>query len=145
MEALYQRSVERISQDVMGKKLIHSILTWVSCASRPLTATELQGALSYYMEKRTTVEFNASMEYRCGHFVSFRKSNAVEMVHATARGFLFSKKNTALPIDILGSHTQLTIACLRYLTIDEMQPVRRYSRGCSSPGPSQIRVCRLCL
>ena len=45
MESLYKRTLHSVSQATGGRKLAKSILTWTTCATKPLTANELEGAL----------------------------------------------------------------------------------------------------
>lgn len=46
MESLYKRTLDYMSQAVRGKELAKTILIWAACAIRPMTISELGGALS---------------------------------------------------------------------------------------------------
>lgn len=46
MEPLYHRTLELMTQAPGGKKLAKAILTWTTCATRPMTMKELEGALT---------------------------------------------------------------------------------------------------
>ena len=128
MESLYRRTLGTMSETVRSKSLIKAILTWVMCATRPLSVIELVHALN--LENNITVTpqaLESSISTDCGQLVFIDKSKKVQMVHQTAREYLLSK-NQESEFQIKGSagHLLLASTCLRYLNSEEMRPPRSH-------------------
>ncbi|KAF2688474.1 WD40 repeat-like protein [Lentithecium fluviatile CBS 122367] len=128
MAPLYQRLLETMSRSVRGKSLTKAILTWTTCAMQPLKLEELSHALSIDI-KETIPNLEASIGALCGQLVTIDKSGKVQMVHETAREFLLDDAlQSEFAIDRRKAHTQVAIACLRYLTGTEMKVPRSTRR-----------------
>ena len=132
MEPLYQRTLELMTQAPGGKKLAKAILTWTTCAIRPLTTRELDGALRLDMND-TFPQLEESIMALCGHFVNVDKFGKVQMLHGTAREFLLNDNlESEFAIKKTEAHTQIARACLTYLTGEELKPPRTGRRGYTS-------------
>lgn len=129
MEPLYQRTLELMSQATRGKKLAKAILTWTTCATRPLKIKELEGALKLDV-KDNFPKLQESIVALCGQLVTVDKFGKVQMVHETAREFLLSGDlESEFAINKTEAHTRIARACLTYLTGEEMKPPRTSRRG----------------
>ena len=129
MEPLYRRTLELMTQATGGKKLAKAILTWATCATRPLTTKELDGALKLDV-KDNFPQLKESIMALCGQFVNVDKFGKVQMVHGTAREFLLDDDlESEFAINKTEAHTRIARACLTYLTGEEMKPPRTGRRG----------------
>ena len=130
MELLYQRTVDLMSQATRGKMLAKSILLWTACTTKPLTVSELEGALKIDTND-SFPRLEDSIAALCGQLVMVDKFGKVEMVHETAREFLFNDSlDSEFAINRVLAHTRIARACLVYLTGEEMRPPR--SNRCGS-------------
>ena len=126
MDALYQRVLNIMSSRIRNKQLVQAILTWVMCATRPMTISELSYALK--LDLGITVNaLEGSITSDCGQLLFIDKANKVQIVHQNVRDFLFnaslmSEFGIKAPI----GHGRLFESCLKYLTGDEMRPPRNY-------------------
>lgn len=129
MEPLYQRTLELMTHATGGRKLVKAILTWATCATRPLTTKELEGALKLDI-KDNFPKLEESISALCGHLVTIDTFGKVQMVHGTAREFLLSDSlESQFAINKTEAHTRISRACLKYLTGEEMRPPRTIRRG----------------
>ncbi|KAI1196726.1 NACHT and WD domain protein [Nemania serpens] len=121
MVPYYHRSIAEMSKNKRERYIIRAILTWVVCASRPLTVLELTEAI------RTDINVNlpspkTAVESLCGHFVSVDKQTAlVQIVHATAREFLLSDEAEPFRISIPEANERLALSCLQLLASPTMK------------------------
>ncbi|KAJ5195940.1 zinc finger protein [Penicillium cf. viridicatum] len=123
----YTRIMERLEQDLSEEQLEYTrlLLGWLVCSKRPLKWTEIQVALSIDLQL-TTVSHKLDMDLRlrddvqelCGSLVQVLKGNRVELVHSTAKLFIAQQSK----INIAAAECDLTLRCLRYLTLDHFQP-----------------------
>ncbi|MCJ1405745.1 hypothetical protein MMC11_008975 [Xylographa trunciseda] len=143
MEPLYQRTLALMSQATRGKRLAKAILTWATCAIRPLTTEELDGALQIGI-KDGFAKLEESIVALCGQLITVDKFKRVQMVHETAREFLLSDTlKSELAINKMEAHTQIARACLVYLTGEEMKPPRTSRRGLAIPSAKERAVFSL--
>ena len=128
MESLYRRTLNMMSETVRSKRLIKAILTWVMCATRPLSVLELVHALNLDTNITVTPQaLESSISTDCGQLVFIDKSKKAQMVHQTAREYLLSKDQES-EFQIKGSagHLLLASTCLKYLNSEEMRPPRNH-------------------
>lgn len=129
MEPLYQRTLESMTHATGGRKLAKAILTWTTCAIRPLTTKELEGALKIDL-KDNFPKLEESILALCGHLVTVDKFGRVHLVHGTAREFLLNDRlESEFAINKTEAHTRIARTCLTYLTGEEMKPPRTSRRG----------------
>lgn len=129
METLYLRTLDLMSNSTGGKELTKAILTWATSTTRPLTARELDGALSLDIRDNFP-KLEESIAALCGQLVAVDKFGKVKMIHETAREFLLNENlNSEFAIKKADAHTRIARACLIYLTGDEMKPPRITRRG----------------
>ncbi|KAH6873959.1 hypothetical protein B0T10DRAFT_499546 [Thelonectria olida] len=136
MESLYKRTLDSMSQAPRGKRLAKAILTWATCAVRPMTISELDGALSLDIED-SFPRLRESITALCGQLVVVDKLGRVQMVHETAREFLLGdRSDSEFSIDKAEAHTRMAHVCLIYLAREEMKPPRTNRRGSLAKFPA---------
>ena len=124
MEPLYQRTLESMPQATRGKRIAKAILVWTACTTRPLTVNELKAALEIEIED-TFPKLEESIVALCGQLVYVDMFGKIQMVHETAREFLFQHDLASeFAINRTEAHTQIARTCLIYLTGKEMKPPR---------------------
>ncbi|KAJ6086756.1 zinc finger protein [Penicillium canescens] len=122
----YTRIMDRLEQDLSEEQLEYTrlLLGWLVCSKRPLKWTEIQVALSIDLHL-ATVSHELDMDLRlrddvqelCGSLVQVLKGNRVELVHSTAGLFIAQQSK----INIAAAECDLTLRCLRYLTLDHFR------------------------
>ena len=122
MHSLYQRMMANISsQSARFQDIAFRILTWASCAFRPLTIAELAAALQ--PEFDGFVSLSETVGQICGQFIRV-DSGSISLIHSTARHFLLNnmpQSTSAMRPGTNGQqagHDRLAIACLQYLSQD---------------------------
>ncbi|KAK7429330.1 hypothetical protein QQZ08_004142 [Neonectria magnoliae] len=137
MEPLYKRTLDLMSLAVRGKELAFAVLLWASCAVRPMTTSELHGALNLDIEDAFP-KLEESIAELCGQLVVVDKFRRLQMVHETAREFLLSDGlKSEFAIKKREAHTRIAIVCLRYLVGEEMKPPRSSQRRFSASAPKR--------
>lgn len=128
MGGFYKRTLTQMSQSTRGKNLVQAILAWTTCATRPLTTRELEGALKLDVHD-TFARLDETVAALCGQLVVIDRFGKVQMVHATAREFLLDEGlESDFAVDPMQAHTRIAKACLQYLTGEEMKPPRTARR-----------------
>lgn len=121
MRNTYDEAIQRIwSQDAEDVSLAGRILSWISCAHRPLTVTELQHALAvtpkdpYFDGEALTDEILVSV---CAGIVTIdRKSNIICLVHHTTQEYLELVRSERFP----NAQADIARTCLTYLSFPEV-------------------------
>jgi len=132
MEPLYERALASISQVSQDKKLAKAILTWATCALRPMTVSELQGALKLDMED-TYPKLRETIDMLCGQLVLVDGFGRVQIVHETAREYLLAgKSRSEFAISKAEAHTRMAHVCLTYFVGKEFKPPRTTRRRSSA-------------
>lgn len=139
MELLYKRILNSMSQATRGKELAKVILMWAVCGVRPLTISELDGALTLDTHD-SFPRLEQSISALCGQLVVVDKYRRVNMVHETAREFLLTAGlESEFSIERTKAHTRMANVCLSYLAGEEMKPPRN-GRHRSSASPLAKRL-----
>lgn len=133
MNQLYSRTLVSMAQIPRSKSLATAILTWVACSTRPLSIAELAGALSLDVPGAYT-NLKDTILALCGQMVVVDKFDRVQMIHETAREFLFNKDMVSeFSIDKKAAHARIAKSCLRYLGSEELKPPRMPRRTKAPP------------
>ncbi|KAL2266148.1 hypothetical protein VTJ83DRAFT_5500 [Remersonia thermophila] len=128
MEDLYQGILESMSHASINQRLPKAVLSWVTCAVRPLTTDELSQALSLDIND-TFPDLRGSISAVCGQLVRVDNGGAVHMIHETAREFLLKEGvPSEFAVDSVAAHTRMASACLAALLGNEMRPPRNRRR-----------------
>ncbi|KAJ6786496.1 hypothetical protein PWT90_09714 [Aphanocladium album] len=114
----YQEAMERIEGQMHDQqKLAKDVLSWITCAKKPLSATELQHALAVEIGEHELDEDNMpqleDMVSVCAGLVQVDKtSGIIGVVHYTTQEFFERTRRRWFP----DADTQHTIICATYLS-----------------------------
>ncbi|KAI1364366.1 hypothetical protein F5Y08DRAFT_214267 [Xylaria arbuscula] len=113
MNTLYARILDEMSRAKFGKAVAKAILTWVTCAFRPLSVGELRLAIEANAHLVDDVERSIST---CGNLVFVDERKKVQLVHLTVREFLTQKAiESEFMVDQSAAHKRLALACIQTL------------------------------
>ncbi|EED22939.1 zinc finger protein, putative [Talaromyces stipitatus ATCC 10500] len=127
IDQAYGRIMERLRRELGEGQFEYTklLLGWLVCSKRPLKWTEVQSASSVdldvwdgFNELNMDFELRDNVHKLCGSLVQVFKGDRVELVHSTARRFIIEKSG----IDIPAAECDLTLRCLRYLTLNVFKP-----------------------
>ena len=114
MNALYARILDEMSRAKFGKELAKAILTWASCAFRPLSVDEIHFAIEKDLED--AIDDIEKSIGTCSNLVFIDKAKKVQLVHLTAKEFLTRKDiDSEFIIDRAVAHKRLALVCIRTL------------------------------
>jgi hypothetical protein len=114
----YDYAMERIDGQSTGfKELALKVLSWITCAKRPLTVAELQHALAVEtgepeLDNDNIPEVEAMVSVCAGLVTVDDESSIIRLVHYTAQEYLERKQNLWLP----DAETEITSVCVAYLS-----------------------------
>ncbi|KAI0466630.1 hypothetical protein F4859DRAFT_293820 [Xylaria cf. heliscus] len=114
MDTLYARILDEMSHAKFGKELAKAILTWATCAFRPLSVDEIHFAVE--KDIRDSIDDIEKSISTCSNLVFIDKTKKVQLIHLTAREFL-TRKNTSSEfiIDRSMAHKRLALVCIQAL------------------------------
>ncbi|KAI1179121.1 hypothetical protein F4777DRAFT_19089 [Nemania sp. FL0916] len=114
MDAFYARILDEMSRAKFGKDLAKAILTWVTCASRPLSVEEIHFAIENDIgDSINSIEKSIGT---CGNLVFIDEAKKIQLIHLTAREFLMRKDvRSEFIIDRPVAHKRLALICIRSL------------------------------
>ncbi|KAJ2974337.1 hypothetical protein NUW58_g8689 [Xylaria curta] len=114
MNALYTRILDEMSHAKFGKDLAKAILTWTTCAFRPLSVDEIHFAIE--KDIQDSIDDITKSVSTCSNLVFIDKANKVQLIHLTAREFLTRKDITSeFIIDRAQAHKRLALVCIQTL------------------------------
>jgi hypothetical protein len=115
----YQKAMERIDGQKSGFQwLAKTVLSWITCAKRPLTTSELQHALAVNagdreLDKDSFREIG-DMVSVCAGLVTVDIESNIRLVHFTAQEYLETKEMQWFP----NAEINITKTCVTYLSFD---------------------------
>lgn len=118
LDLAYKEAMARINEQKPGfRRLANKVLSWITCAKRPLTTLELQHALAVEVGDTKLDEDNIERIERivsvCAGLVTVDKeSGIIRLVHYTTQEF-FEQMQTQLFPD---ARTYITTICATYLS-----------------------------
>ena len=116
----YDQAVERIQSQREGfRQLAQRVLAWITCATRPLSAVELQHALAVEPEERSLDRDNipelGQLASVCSGLVTIDKeSNIVRLIHYTTQEYFNRTRGHWFP----SAEADACIACVTCLSFD---------------------------
>ncbi|KAI0911092.1 hypothetical protein F4823DRAFT_326306 [Ustulina deusta] len=114
MDALYARILDEMSHAKFGKDLAKAILTWATCAFRPLSVDEIHFAIE--RDIQDSIDDIGKSISTCSNLVFIDKAKKVQLVHLTAREFLTRKDGRSeFIIDRSVAHKRLALVCIQTL------------------------------
>ncbi|KAI9770975.1 MAG: hypothetical protein M1840_002679 [Geoglossum simile] len=119
----YTQAMERIKGQEAGlQELAEQVLSWITCAKRPLTTLELQHALAVEISESELDEENLSeiedMVSVCAGLVTVdEKSNIIRLIHYTTQEYFERTQVSWFP----NAQNDITATCVTYLSFDAFQ------------------------
>ncbi|KAI1074797.1 hypothetical protein F5B20DRAFT_426973 [Whalleya microplaca] len=116
----YDEALKRIDAQVVDQvELAKQTLSWIVCAHRPLTTTELRHALAVEigepeLDDENMSEIDDIISVCAGMVTVDIESDIVRLVHYTAQTFFASRQKEWLP----HAQTDITRTCVAYLSFD---------------------------
>ncbi|KAJ8070934.1 hypothetical protein OCU04_001292 [Sclerotinia nivalis] len=116
----YKDAMERIEGQLEDEKeLAKQVLSWITCAKRPLTTTELQEAIAVeidepQLDKENFSEINAMISVCAGLVTVDDESDVVRLVHYTTQEYFERTHGDWFP----DAETDITKTCITYLSFD---------------------------
>ena len=113
----YKDAMERIEGQAGAKELAKQVLSWITCARRPLTTIELQHALAVEIGESKLDEDNVpqieDMVSVCAGLVTVDgESGIIRLVHYTTQEYFQRTQKHWFP----NIETDITILCVTYLS-----------------------------
>lgn len=104
------------------KELGLQVLSWITCAKRPLTTFELQHALGVefdqpYLDEENLPDVQDMVSSCCGLVTIDEKSNIIRLVHYTTQEYLERFRSTWFP----EAQREMTRVCVTYISFDVFQ------------------------
>ncbi|KAH7317216.1 hypothetical protein BKA65DRAFT_356795, partial [Rhexocercosporidium sp. MPI-PUGE-AT-0058] len=120
LSSAYEQAIERINRQQAGFQLLaKNVLSWITCARRPLTTRELQHAIAVEINESELDENNLpeieDMVSVCAGLVTIDEENGIiRLVHYTTQEYLDQTQGKWFP------NTQANIAtiCVTYLSFN---------------------------
>ncbi|QYT05611.1 Ankyrin repeat protein [Trichoderma simmonsii] len=119
----YEEAVRRIQDlDSDSKELAWLVLSWITCATRPLATKELQHALAVEIGKAELDEENLvqieEMVSVCAGLVTIdEESNIIRLVHYTTQEYFERTQKRWFPT----AQTEITTICVTYLSFSAFE------------------------
>jgi hypothetical protein len=114
----YELSMARIGDQKPGPRtLAGRVLSWISCAKRPLTTTELQHALAVeigtsHLDEEAFSEVRTMVSVCAGIVTVDEGSDIIRLVHYTTQEYLDSTQKEWFP----GAEAEISNACITHLS-----------------------------
>ena len=123
LDNAYKQTIERINRQKPGlKELAIKVLSWITCAERPLTTSELQNALATKVGKSDLNQWDlphiGDMVTVCLGLVAVDKeSNIIRLVHYTTQEYFVRTQRNWFP----GAQGDIATTCVTYLLFDAFE------------------------
>lgn len=114
----YQDAMHRIrSQGPKSVEFANHIMSWITCAKRPLSTSKLQHALAVEvgkmeLDEKSLPEVEDMVSVCAGLVTIDEESNVIRLVHYTTQEFLERMQERWFP----NAETNITIICVSYLS-----------------------------
>ncbi|KAF7917816.1 uncharacterized protein EAE97_011954 [Botrytis byssoidea] len=119
----YNAAIERIEGQVAdSRELAEQVLSWITCAKRPLTTAELRHALAVEVDQSEADEENVpeieDIIAVCAGLVTVdEESDIVRLVHYTAKQYFERTQRFRFP----DAEAEIARTCLTYLSFDAFE------------------------
>lgn len=124
LDKAYEDAMERIqSQGKEHRDLAMQVLSWISCAERSLTSTELQYAIGIeentsHFDEDNIPNIGLIVSTSAGLVIVDKESDTIRLVHHTTQEYFQRTSQRWFP----DAHLQMTKVCTTYLRFDEFDP-----------------------
>jgi ankyrin repeat protein len=118
LDLAYEKAIQRIQGQKPGfVELAWRVISWITCAKRPLTSTELQHALAVELNDVELCEDNLEdideMVSSCAGLVTVdREGDIIRLIHHTTQRYFEQTQNRWFP----NADTDIAITCVTYLS-----------------------------
>jgi len=120
LDHAYKQAMERIEGQEQGfEKLAKKVLSWITCAKRPLTTLELQHALAVEigepeLDNENLPEIEDMLSVCAGLVIVDEESNIIRLVHYTTQEFFERTQRDWFP----EVESDIANVCITYLSFD---------------------------
>ncbi|KAH8689310.1 hypothetical protein BGW36DRAFT_70072 [Talaromyces proteolyticus] len=123
LDRAYMEAMDRINaQSPEHRELARQVLSWITCAKRSLTCSELQHAIAVEMDEReldrenmTDIELIVSV--CAGLVIIDEKCEIIRLIHYTTQEYFERTWRAWFP----NAHTDITKTCATYLSFDTFE------------------------
>ena len=121
LDKAYKDVMERINRQQPGfRQLAEKVLSWITCAKRPLTTSELQNALATEISdsvlNKDNLERTERMVSVCAGLATVdEESGIIRLVHHTAQEYFERTKERWFP----DAESEITKTCITYLSFSD--------------------------
>lgn len=118
LDHAYEKAMERIKGQGIGSKMLaQKVLSWITCAKRPLTAVELQHALAIEegepeLDSENLPEIEDMLSVCAGLVTIDEESHVIRLVHYTTQEFFERTQRDWFP----AAHADIANVCTTYLS-----------------------------
>ena len=123
LDQAYENAIERINMQKLGfRQIAEKVLSWITCAKRPLTMQELQHALATVAGDSKLDEDNLERIERmvsvCAGLVTVdEESGIVRLVHYTTQEYFDRRWKMWFP----NAETNIATTCVVYLSFNDFR------------------------
>ncbi|KAF2468410.1 uncharacterized protein BDR25DRAFT_265562, partial [Lindgomyces ingoldianus] len=123
LDCAYQEAMERVESQKPGfHKLAKQVLSWITCAKRPLTTLEVQHALAVEigaseLDEENLPEIEEMVSVCAGLVTVNEESNIIRLVHYTTQEYFERKQKIWFPT----AEADITRICVAYLAFDAFE------------------------
>ncbi|PMD41368.1 ankyrin repeat protein, partial [Hyaloscypha variabilis F] len=114
----YEDAMERVNSQIKDQEeLAKQVLSWITCAKRPLTTSELQHAIAIeigesQLDKENVPEVEDIVSICAGLVTVDEESATIRFVHYTTQEYFERTQNSWFP----NAEIDITITCVTYLS-----------------------------
>lgn len=125
LDRAYKEAMERIEGQKKGfQTLAKRVLSWVTCAKRPLTIFELQHALAVVvgeleLDEENLPEIEDMVSVCAGLITVDEEKNIIRLIHYTTQEYFERTHISWFP----NAQTNVAMACVTYLSFDALKLV----------------------
>jgi ankyrin repeat protein len=118
LSSAYDQAMERINEQRAGFQLLaKNVLSWITCAKRPLTITELQYALAVEdsdseLDTDNLPEIEDMVSVCAGLVTVDKESNIIRLIHYTTQEYFKQTRRRLFP----KAEADITTICVTYLS-----------------------------
>jgi ankyrin repeat protein len=123
LDQAYEQAMKRIQAQVADSYILaKQVLSWITCARRPLTTLELRDALAVEMNESELDQDNLpdieDMVSACAGLVTIDlQGDIIRLVHYTAQEYFERTQHSWFP----NAHDDITMTCVTYLSFDAFE------------------------
>ena len=120
LDTAYEHAMERIEKQIGDQPMLaKQALSWITCARRPLTTSELRHTLGVEIrtsrfDEENLPELEDTVSVCAGLVTVDKESDIIRLVHYTTQEYFERTRTSWFP----GAQIDITIVCVTYLSFD---------------------------